>query len=372
MRLSLVVALPLILGFCEDPATDPGEAAAPPVRGLVTITVAETEETTVRRYPGVLEPGEITTLSFEVDGQLQRVDLTVGQRIAAGTILAQLDPETFENTISNREASVAEAQATLTQAEEDLTRSETLLARGAVTQVRRDEDRTEVLQARAQLTQSQRELDNAREDLEDAVLDAPFDGIINSVEAESFTTIRAGDPILSVYDTDAYEVSFSVNFDVVAQLVVGSPATVRLADDPDIALDAVVSELGERAGTVSSFPVVVELTESHPLIKAGMAVEVAFEFQLPAAQGFLIPVSAAIPEGQIPDGEGGPTAITLLEVFVFDEATSTVMRREVTMAGIRENQFLVIDGLTPGERVATAGVSFLREGMEVRLVEGGP
>ena len=38
------------------------------------------------------------------------------------------------------------------------------------------------------------------------------------------------------------------------------------------------------------------------------------------------------------------------------------------MAGIRGNQFLIIDGLVPGERVASKGVTFLREGMEVALL----
>ncbi len=34
-----------------------------------------------------------------------------------------------------------------------------------------------------------------------------------------------------------------------------------------------------------------------------------------------------------------------------------------------ENKFLIIDGLEAGEHVATAGVSFLREGMQVKLLE---
>ncbi|MEM0945621.1 MAG: hypothetical protein AAGI70_16925, partial [Pseudomonadota bacterium] len=114
-------------------------------------------------------------------------------------------------------------------------------------------------------------------------------------------------------------------------------------------------------------PVVVRLDETVPIIKAGMAVEVSFEFALPEAEGFLIPISAAIPEGQIPE-DAGPGTVTPLEVYVFDDASSTVKRRQITMAGIRGNQFLVIGGLSPGEHVATKGVTFLREGMEVKLL----
>ncbi|MEM8991634.1 MAG: efflux RND transporter periplasmic adaptor subunit [Pseudomonadota bacterium] len=366
-RLTALAVAALLLAACDESPGDEAEAP-PPVRGLITVEVAAPEETTVRRYPGVLEPGEITPLSFEVAGKLGRVSLTVGQRVAERDVLARLDREQFEIEIQNKTAAVEEIQATLKQAEEDLERSETLLTRGVVTQVRRDQDRTTVLETRAQLVQTQKDLDSAKEDLTETILYAPFDGIINSVDADSFETVSAGTTVTSLYSASAYEVSFSVNFDVVSRLVVGTPGGVRLADDPTVVLDAVVSELGERADTVSSFPVVVQLREDHPLIKAGMAVQVSFEFQLPAAQGFPIPLSAAIAEGQIPP-DSGPGKTVPLQVYVYDAESSTVKRRDVKMAGIRGNKFLVIEGLDPGELVASAGVSFLREGMQVKLIE---
>lgn len=368
MRLSTlsVLILVMVISACL-PENDQEETAPPPIRGLVTTKVDAVEQATTRRYPGVLEPGEVNVLAFEVSGRVGRLNLDVGQRVKDGELLAELDIEQFVTTIENRQASVSEAEATLQQAREDLARSQQLLDRGAGTVVRRDEDRTEVLQYEAQLTQARKNLAAAEADLSDTKLYAPFDGVIDSVEAESFATLSSGETVLSLYEESDYEVSFSVSFDVVGRLVVGTPAQVRLADDPSIVLEAVVSEIGERAGTVSSFPVVVRLEEVQPILKAGMAVEVSFEFALPEAQGFLIPITAAIPEGQIPE-DAGPDAVVPLEVYVFDDATSTVKRRQVTMAGIRGNQFLVIKGLEPGEHVATKGVTFLREGMEVKLL----
>lgn len=358
-----LLALSLTGCFPEEDAP----AKPPPVRGLVTVVVEAVEQSTVRRYPGVLEPGEVNLLSFEVGGRLGRLTLDVGQRVREGQLLAELDAEQFETRIENREASVAEAEASLAQAEDDLARSQQLLERGVGTVVSRDENRTAALQARARLTQAEKDLASAREDLADSKLYTPFDGIIDTVEADSFATVSAGQTIVTLYEQTDYEVSFSVSFDVIEQLVVGTPATVRLADDPDTVLAAVVSELGERAGTVSSFPVVVQLEDVVPQLKAGMAVEVAFEFDLPAATGHLIPITAAIADVALPE-DAGPNSIIELEVYVFDAKTSTVRRRRITMAGIRGNQFLVIDGLTPGERVATKGVAFLRDGMAVKLL----
>lgn len=354
----------LLIGCSSE--SDPAEQT-PPVRGLVTTVVAQVEQSTVRRFPGVIEPSEVNILAFEVGGRLGRISFDVGQRLKEGQLLAELDAEQFETAIVSRRAAVEEAEATLAQAEADLARSQQLLDRGAGTVVQRDNDQTAVLQSRAQLSQATQDLAAAEQDLSDAKLFAPFDGVIDSIEVDSFATVSAGQTILSMYEESAYEVSFTVSFDVVERLVVGTPATVRLADDPSIVLPAVVSELGERAGQVSSFPVVVRLQEGAPFVKAGMAVEVAFEFALPVAQGHLIPVSAAIADTDFPENAQQNTPIDF-EVYVFDAASSTVKRRQVTMAGIRGNEFLIIDGLEVGERVAIKGVTFLREGMEVRLL----
>lgn len=353
------------LAACGESAP---QASDPPVRGLLTTTVAATQESVLRRYPGVLEPTEITALSFEVAGRLGQLDLSVGQRVRAGDVLAALNAEQFEIEIDRAAASVSEAEATAAQADADLARAEELLRRGSGTRVARDTARTNAATAKARLRQAQEALSSAEENLADAVLTAPFDGIVNSVDADSFATVGAGAAILSLYATASYEVSFSVNFDTVSDLVVGTPALVRLADDPSVALRAVVSELGERADTVSSFPVAVELLEQSPILKAGMAVEVSFEFQLPTPEGFQLPITAAVTDGQVEDG-AGPRSVTRLPVFVFDPDTSTVKRRIVTMAGIRENKLLIIDGLEIGEKVAVAGVSFLRDGMTVRPIE---
>ncbi|MEM9913056.1 MAG: efflux RND transporter periplasmic adaptor subunit [Pseudomonadota bacterium] len=368
-RLCLLSACLFVLSAClpDDAEEAQNVDVEPPTRGLIAIQVQDAQEVTVRRYPGVLEPEELNPLSFKVGGRMGRIELDVGERVTSDQLLAALEPDQFQTIIENRTAALEEVKATLAQAEDDLARSEQLFASGTITKVRRDEDLTAVKQTRAQVTQAEKDLSSAEQDLSDAQLFAPFDGIIDVIEVDSFATVSAGQTILSLYQQSAYEVSFSVSFDVIGRLVVGTPAQVRLADDPTISLSGVVSELGERAEQVSSFPVVVTLSEASPVIKAGMAVEVALEFPLPAAKGHLVPMTAAIPDVDIPENADA-TDVVPLEVFVYDAQSGTVKRRAVKMAGIRENKFLIISGLEPGEHVATKGVTFLREGMKVNLL----
>jgi multidrug efflux pump subunit AcrA (membrane-fusion protein) len=56
-------------------------------------------------------------------------------------------------------------------------------------------------------------------------------------------------------------------------------------------------------------------------------------------------------------------------VFIYDPETSTVRRRPIQPGGVRENDVAVLEGLVPGEVIATAGVSFLRDGQKVTLLE---
>lgn len=362
-----LVLLAMLLHACSE---DPGPAMVEkPIRGLITTEVGSVEEGVMRRYPGVIEPGEIVALSFKVPGRLQRLGLSVGQRVQKGDIIATLDPSQFELAIENQQASVEEAEALYSQKKEDLARQEELLSRGVVTRVAVDNARTDFRASTARLTQARKALASAEEDLVDTKLIAPFDGILNTVDVESFETVASGTTVASLYESSAYEVSFSVNYTVIEQLQIGTPAQVFLADSGGASLQAAVNTIGERADTVSSFPVTVLLKETSALVRAGIAVEVAFEFDLPTGQGFLIPLSAAILDKSLPPMRENSPAPIPLEMYVYDQESGTVKRRTVAMAGIRDNHFLIVGGLTKGERVAVAGVSFLKEGMRVNPLD---
>lgn len=337
------------------------------VRGLKTVLVSEQEQQTLRRFPSVLQPAQVTTLSFETPGKLGEVDLSVGQRITEGQVIASLDRKALEIQLDTSKAATEQARVNAENSAATFARLDELLKTGTVTRASVDDARTAMQANAAQLAQAQKQEENAADNLEKADLKAPFDGIINSVEVESFANVAVGAPVATFYQAEGFEASLSVNYLVSQQLVVGKDVTVRLADNPAVILKGIVSELGSRADTVSSFPLVVKLTGSSPELKAGMAVEISIEFPVPTGNGFLLPLTVLPFEGQIVDG-GGPNNPAPTDVYVFDEPTSTVKKRQIIIGGIRENQFIAIEGISAGERVASAGVSFLRDGQKVKLL----
>ena len=54
---------------------------------------------------------------------------------------------------------------------------------------------------------------------------------------------------------------------------------------------------------------------------------------------------------------------------MFDPETSTVAKRRIRTGGVFYNDIVVLEGLVEDEIIATAGVSFLRDGQQVTLLD---
>lgn len=364
----LVLIFTFTLVSCGgDEATAPESAQA--VRGLKTVLVKESATVTERQYPSVLQPASLTVLAFEISGKLSELGLSVGQSVKSGDVLAQLETTSLNLQVESANAEVEKAKSANLNAEKDFGRKAALQKDGVVSRAELDQSTANVEATRSQVAQSITQLETAQANVGKAQILAPYDGIINSIEVDPFATVSPGAPIASLYSSAAFEASFSVTFDVVNQLIVGKPVTITLADRTEVRLAGVISELGSRADTVSSFPVVVTLREMIPELKAGMAVGISIEFDVMKGKGFALPFQVlALKKEPKPTAQNIEQSPVEQSVYVFDPATSTVSERDVLIAGVRENSVIVVSGLSAGERVASAGVSFLRDGQKVKLL----
>jgi multidrug efflux pump subunit AcrA (membrane-fusion protein) len=66
--------------------------------------------------------------------------------------------------------------------------------------------------------------------------------------------------------------------------------------------------------------------------------------------------------------EGGKVLQTTGIVFRYDEGSSTVKKRTITVGGIRDNRLVVTEGIGAGDILASAGVSYLSDGQKVKLL----
>ena len=349
------------IGWTQDVATRP----------VKTILVAPASESVVRRYPAILAPKEVVDLAFEIGGALGLVDVEIGQAVAEGAVLVSLNQEALVIAVTQAEASLQEAKAANANAQSNLDREAQLFERGTIAQAALDTAITQADQAMARQAAAEAGLETAQRNLSLSTLKAPFDGTISSVEVSSFGNISPGRVVLTMFPNNGFEINLLVSFDVLGNLTLGMPAKIRPADRPDEILVGTISEIGQRAEAVSSFPVTVALTEAPTFLRAGMAVEVALDLPIEAQQTFAIPVASLalsnLKDLQPPDPEGDGR---MAEVFVFDPDTSTVRLREIAVAGISGSNLIVTGGLDAGERIVAAGAALLFDGQAVTLWQG--
>lgn len=341
------------------------------VRTVRTEIAAMADPVVTRSFPSVLEPRQITPLAFDLGGRLGPVRLQIGQTVEEGEVLARVESADADLRLQQAEAALSEARATLDNAADEARRQEDLFARGVVSDAVRDRARTAADQARARLDQQSRNLDLLGETLSDTELRAPFDGIVNSVEAQNFGSVTAGQPIVTLYEDDSLQATILVGYDVASRLALDQAVALRPADGDPAPLAATITEIARRAPAVSSFPVVVTLAESRPDLRSGMAVEVLIEAALPDhLRGVSLPLGALATQRPADLSEDGARRAELFVVVPDDEGGFRVEPREVLLSAVVEDRLVVRTGITTGERVATAGVPFLDAGQAVRLEDG--
>jgi len=355
--------MPLIMlvsavAACSEPPPPLTET----VRTIRTITVSEPASGKMRRFSGVVEAATTTSLSFEVPGNVQEVKVDVGDSISKGQVLARLDEQTFQLNLDAVQATVGRAEAELADARREWDRLRRVVEQspGLISEQALDQARTNYETARKNLGYSSSRLNLARRDLERTVLRAPFDAVIASRQVDAFQEVDRGQKLFDLYVEDAMEAAISVPESEIKQVYLGLPGEVRFPAIPGVIHKAVVTEVSRSAGAANAFPVRLTIYTENARIRPGLTAEVTMILQGEQEEtAYLIPVSALIPRGDE----------TIRHVYVFDDATSTVRKTAIEHGGIRDNNVVVNSGLSAGDIVATAGVSFLRDGQQVRLME---
>lgn len=328
-----------------------------------------------RTFTGTAVAAKESALSFRVAGTVLAINVKVGDRVSAGTLLAELDTTDFQVDIDSSKAGLKTAQADSKSAQtsvftsrsnyerieklyesDNVSLSEFEKARGdyetAVAQFQAAQSRITTETTRLQATQNQ---------LAYTKLTAPFDGIINSIAVEENEEVSSGMAIFSLSGLGDLEVKVDISDRYIASLEPGMTCTVRFPAVADLSFEGVVSEVPYGIADSPTYPVTIRIEKKSRRLRPGMATEVLFHFGDDSQEkGLFIPT----------DGVGEDTQGNFVFVIDADEkGYGTVTRRGVTLGALTEKGFLVEKGVAEGERVATSGLQILLDGMEVKLLQ---
>ncbi len=351
----------LLLAFCEKQVTTES------VRPVKTIQVSETSASDNQIiFPGSLRAFKRADLSFRVDGTIVLRNITVGYRAHKDETLIQLDTREYEIALQKAKGKVDSLEAQVNFAIKDYERMQKIFERdsGAISESLLDRKKETSNQLKAELTVAQGDFDQAADNLSYTTLKAPFDGIIAAIYVENHEQVRAKQIVLRFLDITDREMEINVPEKYINAMLEGKDRLnfeVRLDAFPNITLNAVIKEIGtEASSTTQTYPVTLSL-QNVPYdvsLLAGMSGRAFL-----ARPNANLSNTVKIPKSAIFTDNGRVTY-----VWIVDPNTQTVHKKAVKLdENNKENTISVQEGLTDGDRIVTAGTSFLIEGQRVKL-----
>jgi RND family efflux transporter MFP subunit len=333
--------------------------AEEPVRAVKVVTLGEEAQRSSVEYAGEVRARVESRLGFRVAGKMIRRPVELGQRVKAGEVLAQLDPQDYKLSVDAARAQRAAAATNRDLAAADFKRYKDLREQNFISSAELERRESTLTAAQAQFDQAQAQLTGQGNQAAYTTLVADVSGVVTAVDAEVGQVVSAGTPVLRIAQDGARDVVFAVPEDKVQAMRVGSPAVVKVWSS-NTTLQATVREVAASADPVTrTFSVKLAL-DAKDALPLGATVSVTAAALAHAGVAVLkLPTSAFVRDG------------SNSAVWVLDKASMTVKLTPVQIATADGNDVVVSSGLLPGMQVVTAGVHVLQPGQKVSLYQGG-
>ncbi|MFP7571134.1 efflux RND transporter periplasmic adaptor subunit [Marivita sp. S2033] len=327
----------------------PGLSQAQDMRLAKIIEVQPVNGDVTRQFFGNAVAKETVDLAFQVAGQIVELPVIEGERIAKGTVVAQLDLEPFELALE-------QARVQKEQAERNLERLEKLSG-STVSQVSVDDAVTAAKLAEIAVQTAERSLRNA-------TLHAPFDALVASRNVANFSTIAAGTPVVRLHDMSDLRIEIDVP-EILFQSAGRNAGTELWAQFPTSDERFAVRPREYKAETSNigqTFRITLGMTppEDHDVLP-GSSITVFAKVDRGASE-LQIPASAVV------TGNDGSTYVMLFEPV--GASDGTVTRHAIKIAPGLSGQVRVIEGLEPGQEIVASGATQLADGDRVQRFSG--
>jgi membrane fusion protein, multidrug efflux system len=368
---ALAPAAVLALGGCGQPsAQQPGQMPPPEV---VVVVVEQRDLPANFEYVGQIAGVREVEVRPRVSGILERWNYREGSAVRAGESLFTIDPAPFRATLAQAEAEAVRSEATLAQAERNAARLRPLFEAKATSRREYDDAVSAEQIAAADLKAAHARVTEARLNVEYTRVLAPISGITSRamqsegslVQAQQtlLTTISQIDPIHVIFSfTESEHLKFSR---AVAEGRLALPkdgrfdVKLKLADGSEYAragkVDFTSVRVNPDTGTIEARAVIAN---PQQLLRPG-------QFARVQLSGAMRPGAIAIPQRAVLEGPGSKIVLTV-------NAQSVVEPRPVQVGDWSGDEWVVTEGLKPGDKVIVDGMVKARPGAPVKIAQATP
>lgn len=324
-------------------AAAPGRPSGGPPQNAVPVEAIKVTVETAQRQTlaiGTFRSFESVIIRPEVTGRVAELPFREGEKVAKGQVMVRLDD-------SVEKATLAQTEARLNLAKSNFARAQTLVARDVGTVKALDEARASLLSAEADVT-----LAKAR--LEKLSIAAPFDGIAGLRKVSVGDYLSPGAEVVNLEQIDPLKIDFRVPEIFLPAVKDGAQISVTVDAFPGrsftgriYAIDPLIDQAGR------SIVVRARIDNPGDILRPGLFARVTLTLAV-RDNAIFVPEQSIIPIGD--------------KTFVFRVVDGKVANTPVRL-GLRRNASVeVLEGLSPGDLVVTAGQLKVQEGRAVTVV----
>jgi RND family efflux transporter MFP subunit len=341
----------LALTGCSKPGVAAGPSGPPslPVKIQIAQTQLVPESTD---YLATLKSRNSSALQPQVEGDIVRIFVRSGEHVAAGAPVLEIDPRKQAATVSNQEAAYKSKLATVQMNRLDLERKKQLFAAGVIAKADLDNSQAAWESARADSEALEAAIREQKEQLRYYTVRAPAAGIVGDIP------VRVGDHVTN--QSLLTTIDRGGDLEAYVYVPADKSSTVHLNLPLELMDDNGKSVL--RASVFFISPQ-VDTASQTLLLKA----------RIPSSKGFRNEqqVHARVIWAEKKAPLIPLTAVSRLsgKVFAFvaeGQGQQTVARQRLIRVGdVIGNNYAVLEGIQPGDRVIVSGVQILADGMPV-------
>jgi membrane fusion protein, multidrug efflux system len=314
---------------------------------------------------GTVEPYDTVTVRSRVDGEVIKVAFKQGQMVKEGDILVQIDPRPYQSALDQALAKKDQDEANLKNAQLDLQRYGSLAKEDFASRQQLDTQQATVDQITAQIKGDQAAIDNAQTQLNYATIRSPLAGkvgfrlvdpgnIVHASDTTGIVTIVKLQPISVVFTAPEESVS-AINKALAAGVVlVTALSSDRLTTLSQGRLALVNNEVDQASGTIQ---MKATFENEDNILWPGLSVSTRLLIDT-------LKQVVVVPEDAVQRGPNG------LYAFVVG-GDNKVEVRDLKVGHEGNGQSVILQGLSPGEKVVIAGQYRLQSGVLVQPTDIG-
>jgi len=348
-----VAAAALLAAACRG-----GQTAVPPAFPPTPVSIATARATPLEdatEYVALLKSLRSTTVQPQIDGQITQILVKSGDRVRQGAPLMQIDPQRQQAAVSSQEAERAAREAAVAFARQQAQRAGELFTAGAISRQELEQAETGLRTAEANLRALSAQVQQQQVQLRYFTVAAPTAGVIGDIPVRVGHQVSPQTMLTTIDQNETLELNVNVPIERAGELRSGMPIQLFPNDSAEPMATTAIDFISPRVDDQTQ-SVLVKGQVRNPEGKLRAAQYVRARLIWKTTEGLVVPVTAVLRiSGQF-------------FAFVVEEAGGKMVakQRAIKVGPIAGNNYPVLDGIKPGERIVVSGTQKLADGAPIQ------